>query len=174
MAETLSSAAVKITTSASSTTSPDIGTATYSFNESNTSTFTNGTANNQANMVWTDTRTIAASTSEDIDLAGVLTSALNTSITFTKIKAIIVEADSGNTNNVLVGGSSAGIAGMFVLGGDAAIEDVQIVVPPEGVFVLTAPKAGYTVTATTGDIIKVANSSSGSSVTYKIKVIGTV
>ena len=38
---------------------------------------------------------------------------------------------------------------------------------------LSTPTTGATVTASTGDILLVANSSSGSSVTYDIVIIGT-
>lgn len=37
--------------------------------------FTDGTTANKADLVWADTRTIAASGSEDLDLAGELTTA---------------------------------------------------------------------------------------------------
>lgn len=174
MTDTVSNAAVKVTTSASMTTSPDIGSTTYSFSENETQTFTHGTGNNQVNQIFTDVRTISASSTESLDLYGGLTNALNTTLNFTKIKVIEIAASSANTNNVLIGGSSAGLAGMFVLGGDAVIDDVQMVVPPGGVYLITAPAAGFTVTNTTGDILKISNSSSGTSVTYTIKIYGVV
>jgi hypothetical protein len=174
MTDTVNIASIRIGTAASISTNPDIGSSTYSFSTNDSNTFTNGTGNNQVNQVFTDTRTISASSSENLDLAGGLVSALNTTLTFTKIKMIEISAATANTNNVLVGGHAAGLSTMFVLGGDAAIEDVQIVIPPGGLFVLTAPAAGFTVTASTADILQIANSSSGTSVTYTIKIYGCV
>ncbi len=174
MTDTVSSAVVKIQTSASMTTSPDIGDTVYQFSDSDVLNFSHGTGNNQVNQVWADIRTISASSSENLDLYGSLVSALNTTLNFAKIKLIEIKADSANINNVLVGGSAAGVAGMFVLTGDSTIDEVQMVIPPGGIYLIAAPLAGFTVTNTTGDILKIANSSSGTSVTYTIKVYGVV
>lgn len=129
---------------------------------------TNGTATQQANKVWVSQRTLTASSSENLDLAGVLTDSFGTTLTFSTVKAIYVKAASGNTNNVLVGGAASNtFVGVF---GDAT--DI-IGVKPGGAFMWFAPGTGATVTAATGDILKVANSSSGTSVTYDIVVVGT-
>lgn len=130
----------------------------------------NGTGGNQANQLFTDTRTLAASTSEDLDLSGVLTNPLGASITFTKIKAIIIESSSANANDVIVGGApSNGLSTPF---GD--VSD-KVKVKPGGLFCLIAPDAnGYAVTAGTGDLLRVANGGSGSTVEYSIIVIGVV
>lgn len=174
MVDTVNNASIKIFTSASLTTSPNVGSTTYSFADNDVNSFFHGTGDNQINQVWTDTRTLAASTSENLDLYGGLTSALNTTINFTKLKMVHIKANESNTNDVLIGGNSAGISDMFVLGGTAAIEDVQIVVPPGGFFVLTAPIDGFTVTNTTADMLKISNSAGGSSVEYTIKLYGVV
>lgn len=79
-------------------------------------------------------------------------------------------AAAANTNNVVVGGAASN--GFINWVGDAT--DV-INVRPGGVFMLVAPDStAYAVTASTGDILKVANSSSGTSVTYTIVIIGVV
>ena len=83
-----------------------------------------------------------------------------------KVKAIMVIAAAGNTNDVHVGGDANGLAGLF-----GNVNDL-IVVKPGGAFLWAAPSGGLTVTAGTGDILQVANSSSGSSVTYSIVIIG--
>jgi len=132
--------------------------------------FANGTGANQANMVFADTRTLAASTSESLDLSGVLTNAFGASILFTKIKGIIIAAAAANTNNVLVGGAASNAFINWV--GDAT--DI-ITVRPGGLFCLMAPDAtAYAVTAGTGDLLKINNSSSGTGVTYDVILIGTV
>src|SRR5688572_14836683 len=63
---------------------------------------TSGTGANQADMMWHDTRTLGASASENLDLAGSLTNAFGTTQTFARIKMVLVTAASANTNNVNV------------------------------------------------------------------------
>lgn len=127
-----------------------------------------GTAADQADLIFSDTRTLAASADEDLDLAASLSDALGNSLTFARVKAIIVTADSGNTNDVEVGGASANQFINWV--GDATD---KIVVKPGGMFALVAPDAtAYEVTAATGDLLNIANSGAGTGVTYSIIIIG--
>lgn len=168
MAETFTGT-IKVATNGTLVNSADIGSSTYSVNYNKSYALTNGTGADQANMIWTDTRTLAASTTEDLDLYGSLVSTFNTTLNFTRIKGIIISAAAGNTNNVLVGGDSAGLAGWV-----GNVNDL-IVVRPGGTFCLIATDAtSYAVTNTTADILQIANSSSGSSVTYDIILIGCV
>lgn len=127
-----------------------------------------GVATGQADLAWGKTATLAASANEDLDLAGSLSAALGGSAVFVKVKAIQVTADEGNTNNVVIGGAAAT---QFVGGFGAATH--TFAVPPGGTFLVTAPAAGWTVGAGATDFLRVANSAAGSSVTYKILVIGT-
>jgi hypothetical protein len=129
---------------------------------------TNGTGTNQANTIWSDQRTIAPSTTEDLDIVGGgLTDAFGVAFAPVKVKALIVCASSGNTNNVVLGGDANAVP---ILSAAATTVSIQ----PKGCFVLTAPATpGIAVTAGTGDIIQVANSGAGTSVTYDIIVIGT-
>ena len=149
----------------------DIGEVSYPAKTGANYSFTNGTGANQANMVFVDTRTLAASAAEDLDLSGTaLTDAFGTAIAFTAIKAIIVKAAAANTNDVQVGGdASAGIASIF-----GNVADF-ISVKPGGMFCVVAPNAtGYALTATTADLLQITNSSSGTGVTYDIIIVGTV
>lgn len=131
---------------------------------------TSGTGANQADKIFSDTRTLSASATEDLDLAGSLTDALGAALTFVKVKAIIIIAAAANVNDVVVGGASAN---QFVGPFGAGTHTVKV--PPGGFLVLAAPGAAGlgTVTAGTGDLLKVANSAGGSSVTYDVIVIGT-
>ncbi len=129
---------------------------------------TDGTGSNQANRIFHDRRTLAASANEDLDLAGSLTDAFGATITFARIKAIMVKAAATNTNNVLVGGDATSTFFTWV-----GAETDLVVVRPGGLFLLATPDStGYAVTATTGDLLRVANSSSGTSVTYDIVLVG--
>lgn len=146
----------------------DLGTASLPIAKQARAAFTDGVAANQANVLFTDTRTLAASASEDLDLAaGGLTDAFGATATFARLKAIYVKAAAANTNDVIVGAGTAGIVGPFASATDA------LVIKPGGFILLCAPTAaGWPVTATTADILKVANSSSGTPVTYDIILVG--
>jgi len=136
-------------------------------NEESTLTYTDGAGAGQANLQWSDERTIAASGSENLDLSGSLTSLLGSAI-FARVKYIKITASANNTNSVNFSRpASNGLAGIFM----AASDGVSI--PPGGKFEWGDPGAtGVAVTASTGDLLTVANSSSGTSVTYRIIIIG--
>jgi hypothetical protein len=119
--------------------------------------FTPGTAAvGQANVLFTDTRTLAASTGEDIDLAGALTDALGASI---------AAAAPGNTNDVQVTRPAANGVPLFLAAGDG------FAIGP-GDFSLRTYRNGVAVAAGTGDLIHVANGGAGTPVTYDIAIIG--
>lgn len=160
-----------VVASALLTSTQDLGEARASMSKTYLAELANGTAAGQADRVFHDTRTLAASANEDLDLAGVLTDPLGATLTFAKVKGIIVAAASANTNNVVVGGAATNA---FVGPFGAAAH--TIAVRPGGVLALvcgSADATGYAVTAGTGDLLRVANSGAGSSVTYDVIVIGT-
>lgn len=151
------------------TSSADFGTPSYEMNDGATlaTQFLTGTGDGQADVLFADQRTISASGSEELDLAGSLADPLGGTAAFAEVCSIEVRAAAGNTNNVVVGGASSNaFTGPF---GDASD---TIAIAPGGVLILTHPGAGWTVTAGTGDLLQVANSSSGTSVTYDIVVVG--
>jgi len=165
---TLNSAKVGACAAFSLSTPVDIGEATHEANWSPSYGFTDGAGANQAKSVFADERTLAASANESLDLAGGLTDVFGNSITFTKIKAIIIQAAAANSNDVLVGGAASNGFTSFVGAADDTIK-----VKPGGMFMIVAPDAnGLAVTAGTGDLLKIANSAGGSGVTYKIIIIG--
>lgn len=129
--------------------------------------FANGTGLNQANVIWSDKRTLAASANEDLDLAAALVDSLGQAAVFARVKAIIVKASSTNTNNVNVSRPAANGVPVFLAAGDG------LPVVPNGAFIWIAPTAaGVAVTAGTGDLLNIANSGAGSSVEYEIIVLG--
>lgn len=131
---------------------------------------TDGASAGQANVAFWDKRTLSASGSQTLDLAGSLQDPFGNTITFARVKVLIVSADAANTNNVLVGGAdSDAVTSLF---GDAT--DVAVVRPGATLAWVagSADATGYVVTATTADLLQVANSSSGTSVTYSVVIIG--
>jgi hypothetical protein len=128
-----------------------------------------GTGAGQADRVFSDQRTLSASANEDLDLAGVLTDSFGATITFARIKGLLVAASSGNTNNVVVGAAASNPwTGLLTATGTVTLRPGAFFVAVAG----TADATGYAVTAGTGDLLRVANSGAGTSVTYDIYVIG--
>jgi len=126
-----------------------------------------GTGADQADLLFHDTRTLAASATEDLDLAGSLTDALGTSLTFARIKGLIVAAAAGNTNNVNVTRPASNGVPLFLAASDG------IPVRPGGVFAWFAPDAtAVAVTGGTGDLLTFTNSAGSTSVTYDVVIVG--
>jgi hypothetical protein len=150
--------------------SNDLGTPVFTFNSSLQPqiSLSPGTGTNQADLMFTDERTLAASGTENLDVAGVLADPLGGTLTFVTIKVVRICALSTNTNNVVVGGAASNtLLGIFADASD------KINVKPGGCFVWVAPGVGAAVTASTGDILLVANSAGGTGVTYRVTIIGT-
>ncbi|MFI1677059.1 hypothetical protein [Streptomyces sp. NPDC020607] len=128
-----------------------------------------GTGVGQADKVFSDRRTLAASASEDLDLAGVLLDAFGATITFARVKGIIVSAAAGNTNSVVIGAASSNPwATLLNATGTLTLR-------PGDAFSAHAGQANATawaVAAGTGDLLKVANSGAGTPVTYDVVIIG--
>ncbi|MGY0023751.1 hypothetical protein ACVHNB_32880 [Streptomyces sp. YJ-C3] len=147
----------------------DLGTAKAAQSLSRSMSLASGTGAGKADRVFSDRRTLAASASEDLDLAGVLLDAVGAAITFARIKGLIVAAAAGNTNNVVIGAASSN-AWATLLGAThtLTIRPGAFVAVGTGV----ADATGYAVAAGTGDLLKVANSAAGTAVTYDIHIIG--
>jgi hypothetical protein len=145
----------------------DLGAPKLPVNVAKVLSLTAGTAaTNQANLLFADTRTLAASGTEDLDLAGVLTSAFGATITAAEIVAIYVEALAANTNNVnMIRPASNGFIGPFLAASDG------VAVRP-GEAQLFVSQSGWAVTAGTGDLLTITNSGSGTPVTYSIVIVG--
>lgn len=114
--------------------------------------FASGVASDQADIVFTDTRTVGISANDDLDLAGVLTDAFGAAITAVEMVGMII-INKSTTQTLTIGAGSNPWITWLIATGDG------IKIPPRGVFVLFAPDASGlgTVTAGTGDILRVAN-----------------
>ncbi|BBF70203.1 hypothetical protein [Sphingomonas bisphenolicum] len=120
----------------------------------------------KADVLWADTRTIAASSTENLDLAGALAGLLGGTVTAAEITAIVVVADAGNTNDVVLFGAASN-----AFNGPLSGTTPKHALGPDDVYLATNKK-GWTVTPATGDILLVANSGSGTAVTYSIILFG--
>jgi hypothetical protein len=133
-----------------------------------------GVAVGQADLVFHDQRTLAASANEDLDLIGtMLQEPFGSNLSMLRVKALVVAAmgtsTTPNQNNVVVGAAAANAwTGLLNSTGTVTLR-------PGAVFCAFASQtdaAGYVVTAGTADLLRVANSAGGTSVTYDIVVIG--
>jgi len=120
----------------------------------------------KADILWADTRTLAASATENIDLVGVLAGLLGGTVTAAEITAILIQADKGNTNDVVAFGAASN-----PFNGPLSGTTPKLTVGPDDIALITNKK-GWPVTAGTGDIILVANSATGTPVTYTIIIVG--
>lgn len=145
----------------------DLGEARFPVGISKHVDFIDGVGAGQVDRMFSDTRTLAASASEDLDLAGSLTDSFGVAVTMARVKLIYVAAAPGNTNNVNVTRPGSNGVPWALAAGDG----VGLV--PGGAFMMFAPNAaGILVTSGTGDLITIANSAGGTSVTYDVVILG--
>lgn len=131
----------------------------------------NGTGAGQADILFIDERTVASNTADDLDLAGVLASAFGATIAAAELVAVFVinarRSGAANTTNLTIGGGSNPVAG-FLGGTTPTIGPIR----PGGFVMLGCGHADGlgVVTAGTGDILRIANSS-GAAATYQIAIL---
>jgi hypothetical protein len=136
---------------------------TYSVSE----IWENGTGTDQADLMWSDQVTIAASGTLDLDLNGGLTDALGVAANFAGVKTLLIVAAAGNTNDVIVG---AAPSNAFATPFGAATHTVRV--RPGGMMLLEHDGTGFAVTAGTGDILRLANGGGTTAVAFDIFIIG--
>lgn len=146
----------------------DIASVRAEMNERAVVTLQAGVGAGKADKLFSDTRTLSASSSEDLDLAGGLADPFGVTLGFARIKAIFIHAAEGNTNDVVIGGAASNtFIGPF--GGATH----KAAVRPGGLLMLACADAtAWPVTAGTGDLLKIANGGSGTPVTYDIVLVG--
>jgi hypothetical protein len=142
----------------------DLVTKTANLTKSPTIELTTGTGLGQADVIFTDTRSTAATDSLDM-IGGGLLDNLGNVWAPARIKAIVVVAAAANPGNVLLRRPAAnGVPFM------TAVSD-EIPIHPGGMVVIVAPSAaGYPVTTATADLIDLA--ASAGTVTYDIYLVG--
>lgn len=148
----------------------DLGTATLPVNVRQAVSFLSGVGAGQADLVFSDRRVLAASGTENLDLAGTLLDAYGATLTYVKVKGLYIAASAQNTNSVVVGAAATNpFATLLNATG-------TITLRPGSFFIAAAGQLdaiGYGVTAATADLLKIANSGAGTGITYDVVVIGT-
>lgn len=144
---------------------------------------TDGTGDDKAEQVWFDERTLAAGADEDLDLAGGLTDPFGDTITFTKIKALLVlntsdELSTPTDAEIQVGGGDTGDgtnAWDTWITSTAADGSEAVKVPVGGGHMLfNRLAAGFAVTAGVGDLLRIKNNDGSDQAQYQIMVVGEV
>ena len=141
-----------------------VGSASQVIGESKAVALTGGTGAGKADKLYSAAINIAASGNTTINLT-TGDDVFGVALAMVKVKAIVVEADATNTNDIVIGNGTNPLVGPFGAGNQT------IAVKPGGMLTI-ASKDGYSVVASTGDVVKITNSSSGSAVTGKIAIIG--
>lgn len=127
-----------------------------------------GTASGQADLMFSDTRTLTASAAENLDVAGTLTDAFGSTLTLVKLRLIWVYAAAANNvaNNVQLTRPASNGVPFLMASGDG------IALAPGSGFLWFDP-VGVTVTPATGDLLTVTNGAGTNSVNYDVLLIGT-
>lgn len=127
--------------------------------------FADGTAADQADIIFTDNRSINASNNDDIDLAGALSDAFGATVNAAEIVGIIILNHSTQTLTVGVAGTNPWVT-MWAASGDG------IKVFPRGLFVNFAPDASGlgAVVGGASDVLRIANPAGGTA-NYDIVIL---
>jgi hypothetical protein len=135
--------------------------------------FANGVGGNQADLLFVDERQVAASSNDDIDLYGALSSAFGATLNMAEIVALIIinapktKGLPANVSSLTIGGGSNPYLG-FLGGTTPTIKNIG----PGGVLLLAAPDSTGlgAVTASTADVLRVANGA-GATANYQIGIL---
>ncbi len=138
----------------------------FSLSVSKSVTF--GSGDDQMDQIWHDQRTLALSTSEDLDLSGALVNAFGGSVLFATVKLIMIQNVGGNRANLAVGGAALNTADLFF----SDSTDIMLL-DDGGVFLYYQPNTGFTITAGTADILQIENLDGGQAAIYNIVIGGT-
>lgn len=146
-----------------------LGTVTLPLELTFTSPLTNGTGASQADKIHSTTVTLAGSATADIDLAGSLTDVFGATLTFARIKAILIKAAAANnaSNLMQVTRPAANGVPLFMAAGDG------IALRPAAMFMWACGDAtGVAVTAGTGDLLTFTNSAGTNTISADVIIIG--
>jgi hypothetical protein len=165
------SATIKLALALAQTASGDIESANSQANPAYAISYSDGAGAGQANVLFTDRRTIAASANESLDLSGALANLLGSAV-FARVKAIVIKAADANPADGklrVTRPASNGVAFANITAGDSIFPDIA----PGGIAIFVDPGAtGTAVTAATGDLVNIANTSATAEAVYDIIVIG--
>lgn len=128
-----------------------------------TNAFSHGTGANQADNRWEKTASLAA-TSVTWDLTGGVVDKFGNTLTFTKVKSLIIH------NTSTTAGENLTLTGDFFDTNFTSAGTFSHVLGPLGIFPVSSPGVGLTVTSGSSDAVKI--DAGASTITYEISVLG--
>ncbi len=128
--------------------------------------FVNGVAAGQADSIYVSTASITTAATLTLDVKGALLDPLGAAFTPAKLKLVYIYSQPANTTTLTLFGD---VNHVPILNTVATTSTLL----PGGMFLLVQPPlAGITVTAATGDIIKIVNAA-GATAVVDIVLVGT-
>jgi hypothetical protein len=123
----------------------------------------------EADQIWHDTRTLAATSNDDLDLTALVQTIHGQSVSlgFAALKAILIHNTSDTDALVIDSSVSNGLTAPFAASATSKLE-----IPASSPLLLVNKLAGWTVTAGTGDVLRIGNAGS-TEIQYKIVIVGT-
>ena len=118
-----------------------------------------------ANLLYNDRLTISNCGATDLDLAGSLENQIGETLTFAKVYGIYVHNRSSTASDKVHIGGDANSVPIF-----GAVAD-YLIIGPGGCLLAIDPTDGWTVTASTGDIIEISNPG-GNDIDCDVAILG--
>lgn len=137
-----------------------------------------GTGADQGDLIYVARRTLAANTAENLDLAGVLTGPLGATLTFARVKILLVKLlASPAAGPLLIGGHATAAFANWITSADTLANDQPKVRVRNGAkggfFAISATDiTGWAVVAVTADLLTVKNEHATIDATYDIAIVG--
>jgi hypothetical protein len=149
--------------------SNDLGSARFELAQDWSLSMSNGTGTNQYDRMYSDTVSIAASTSLDLDLRGGLTDPFGVTLNMVELRAIFIRSRLANLNNLGIGGTVANqLTGIFSDASDRL--DLR---PGEVFFKGIFPDGAVTLTAGTADLLRLTNLAGTNTISVDVLIFGT-
>ncbi len=132
--------------------------------------FADGTATDQADILWYDERTVATAANDDLDLTALTRTVFGSvlMVNFAKVKSLLIVNTATAAGEDLTFGAAATNAWTGPFGaGTHTLE-----VPAASSVLLVNRKTGWSVANASSDILRIANSGTAN-ITYRIALVGT-
>ena len=174
MALTLQNLRIQLKIDGKLTNPLDLSTPIDTFSKSYSFSFTDGAGLNQSGPWFHDTRTLAGTATENLDLSGVLVGSFGNTLSWVRIKAfLIIHKTPGASAALEVGGVTNQFVN-WIASNTIATDLPRTVIRPGGAQLFVAPDAtGYPVTGGTADLLKINNLAAGS-IDYDVFVCGSL
>ena len=147
----------------------DLMTPTANYDLTLTQTITNGTGENQGNIVYSDSGDISASGSVTIDLISTVTDVYNHQLNMSELKLIEIR----NTSDQETGGATSSIIKVETNGiGFLTGTNEYLTIGPGSAFTTSSLVSGWSLSAGSADTITITNQNASAHAAYEIMVMG--